>query len=83
MAQLTDQELQDFQAFRQEASQLAMSLGEIHFQRVLIDLELDKLKVAIQVNTAAQQEYLKELGKAYGDGSINVQTGVITPIEAN
>jgi len=83
MAQLTDQELQDFQAFRQEASKIAISLGEIHYQRTLIDLEIDKLKAAVQANASAQQEYMKQLGDKYGDGSINVQTGEITLLETN
>ena len=83
MAKLTDQELQEFQAYRQEASKIAVSLGEIHYQRTFLDLELDKLKAAVQVNASAQQAYLKELGEKYGDGSINVETGEITPIASN
>ena len=83
MAKLTDQELQEFQAYRQEASKIAVSLGEIHYQRTFLDLELEKLKAAVQANASAQQTYLKELGEKYGDGSINVETGEITPIQSN
>ena len=83
MAQLTEQELQDFQALRQEASKLAAALGEIHFQRVLINLELDKIEAAIAANASTQQALLKTLGEKYGDGSINLQTGEVTVIPAN
>lgn len=79
---LTEQELQDFKAFRQEANRLAAILGEIHYQRVLIDAELENLKAAIKANVVAQQEQLKKLGETYGDGSINAETGEITPIES-
>lgn len=79
---LTEQELQDFKAFRQEANRLAAILGEIHYQRVLIDAELDNLKAAIKANVIAQQEQLKQLGETYGDGSINAETGEIAPIES-
>ena len=83
MSKLTDQELQEFQSYRQEASKIAVSLGEIHYQRAFLDLELDKLKAAVQANASAQQAYMEELGKKYGDGSINVETGEITPIQSN
>lgn len=80
--QLTEQELQDFKAFRQEANRLAAILGEIHYQKVLIEAELENLTAAIKANVLAQQEQLKKLGEAYGDGSINAETGEIAPIES-
>jgi hypothetical protein len=80
---LTEQELQDFKAFRQEANRLAAILGEIHYQRVLIDAELENLKGAIKANVVSQQEQLKKFGETYGDGSINPETGEITPVAAN
>lgn len=80
---LTAEELQDFQAFRQEANRLASILGELHYQRTLIDLELDGVKEGIKGNTLAQQAQLKEFGTKYGDGSININTGEITVIPAN
>jgi hypothetical protein len=83
MAQLTQDELEQFRSFRQEANKLAGALGELHFQRTLIDLELDKIKAAVQANTGAQQDQLRQLGDKYGDGSINIETGEITAITAN
>ncbi len=81
--QLTAEELSQFQNYRTEANRLAAMLGEIHYQKTLIDLELDNLKVAIKSNVDTQQALMKTLGEKYGDGSINVETGEITPIEAN
>ena len=78
---LTTEELKEFQTYRQEAGRLAAILGEIHYQRTLIDLELDNLKKAIKSNVDQQQVLMKTLGEKYGDGSINVETGEITPIE--
>ena len=65
MAQLTQEELDQFKSFRQEANKLAGALGELHFQRTLIDLELEKIKAAVQANTAAQQDQLRQLGEKY------------------
>ena len=75
---LTAEELQDFQSLRQESTRLAAVLGELHYQKTLIDLELDNLKEAIKNLAIKQREQLKQLGEKYGDGSINPETGEIT-----
>ena len=75
---LTAEELQDFQSLRQESTRLAAVLGELHYQKTLIDLELDSLKEAIKNLAIKQREQLKQLGEKYGDGSINPETGEIT-----
>ncbi len=77
--QLTPEELKEFQGYRFETNRLASILGELHYQRTLIDLELENLKQAIKENARKQQANLKTLGEKYGDGSINVETGEITP----
>ena len=75
---LTPEELQQFQSLRQESTRLAAVLGELHYQKTLIDLELDNLKEAIKGLAISQREQLKQLGEKYGDGSINPETGEIT-----
>lgn len=77
---LSEQELQDFKAYRQEATRLAAVLGDLHYQRTLIDLELENVKGNVKENALAQQKLLKELGVKYGNGSINAETGEITPM---
>ena len=83
MAKLSEQELKDFQSFRQEANRLAAILGEIHYQKTLIDFELENVTAAIKANIAAQQAQLKELGEAYGDGTVDIKTGEISPVSAS
>lgn len=79
---LTPEELQEFKANRQEANRLAAVLGELHYQRTLLDLELESLKENVRTNALKQREHLKQLGEKYGDGSINPETGEISPISA-
>jgi len=79
---LTPEELQEFQNNRTEANRLAAVLGEIHFQRTLLDLELENLKEAIKANAIKQRNQLKQLGEKYGDGSIDPETGIITSVLA-
>jgi len=75
---LTPEELQEFQNNRQDATRLAAVLGELHFQRTLLDLELETLKEAIKMNAINQRDQLKELGAKYGDGTITPENGEIT-----
>lgn len=79
---LTSEELQEFQNNRQEANRLAAVLGELHFQRTLLDLELENIKESVKSNALKQREQLKKLGEKYGDGSINPENGEITPLSA-
>ena len=79
---LTPEELQEFQTGRQEATRLAAILGELHFQRTLLDLELENLKEAIKANALKQRDQLKTFGEKYGDGTINPETGDIAPLPA-
>lgn len=79
---LTPEELQEFQSNRQEANRLAAVLGELHFQRTLLDLELENIKESVKNNALKQREQLKKLGEKYGDGSINPENGEISPLSA-
>jgi len=79
---LTPEELQEFQANRQDATRIAAVLGELHFQKTLLDLELENLKEAIKTNAIKQREQLKQLGEKYGNGTINPETGEINSLSA-
>ena len=79
---LTPEELQEFKNHRTETNRLAAILGELHYQRTLLDLELENLKEAIKNNALKQQVQLRSLGEKYGDGTIDPETGEILPIPA-
>lgn len=81
-AVLTPEELQEFQAGRQEANRLAAVLGELSFQKTLLDAEIENVKAGIRASVIKQRELLATFGEKYGDGTINPETGEITPIPA-
>lgn len=80
--QLTAEELQEFKSYRFEANRLASVLGELHYQKTLIDLELENVKRAVGENSKKQQANLRALGEKYGDGTINVETGEIVSADS-
>jgi hypothetical protein len=77
---LTPEELQQFQDLRNGIYETISILGDLNYRKTLLDLELDSLKDTIKQNALKEREVLKEFGKKYGDGSINSQTGEITPV---
>lgn len=80
---LTEQELQEFQAHKQESNRLAALLGELHYQRILLDFEVEDVKESIRNISSKQREHLQQLGIKYGNGVINPQTGEITNLPSN
>ncbi len=79
--QLTAEELQQFQTVRNSIFETISILGELNYRKTLLEVELEALKVIIKDNATKEKVLLNEFGKKYGDGSINTETGVITPIQ--
>lgn len=81
--QLTEEELQEFKNYRFETTRLAAILGDLHYQKTLLEFELDNLKESIRENAKKQNELLRSLGQKYGDGTINPENGEIIPLESS
>lgn len=76
---LTKDELQQLEDFRKQAMDYAAILGELSYQEVLLSLDKVKLTDAIRELKEKERVLLDELGKKYGNGSINLETGEIQP----
>lgn len=79
--QLTPEELKQFQDLRTTIYETISILGDLNYRKTLLDLELDNLKETIKQNAVKERDMLKEFGRKYGDGSINSETGEITPLQ--
>ena len=77
---LTPEELKQFQDLRNGIYETISILGDLNYRKTLLELELDSIKGTIKDNAIKERDLLKEFGKKYGDGSINSQTGEITPV---
>lgn len=77
---LTEEELKEFQAIRADIYKTISILGDLTYQKTLLEFELGNLGEVIKQNAAKEKILLKGFGERYGDGSINVQTGEITPL---
>lgn len=77
---LSAEELQQFQDVRKSIYETIGILGDLNYRKTLIDFEIEKLNEEIKKNATQERVLLKQLGEKYGDGSINVETGEITPL---
>lgn len=77
---VTPEELQQLQDVRKAVYETISIIGELNYRKTLIDLELEAVKEAVKKNATQERELLSTFGKKYGDGSINPETGEITPL---
>lgn len=77
---VTPEELQQLQDVRKAVYETISIIGDLNYRKTLIDLELDAVKEAVKQNATKERTLLSEFGKKYGDGSINPETGEITPL---
>lgn len=74
---LTQEELQQLKDIRNQVLQLASTLGEISYQEVLLSMDRTKITDSIKEIRLKEQALFTEFGKKYGDGVVNIETGVI------
>lgn len=79
-AQLTAEELQQFQNIRESIYETIGILGDLTYRKTLLEFEIGELNNVIKQNAIKEKALLTEFGKKYGDGSINVETGEITTL---
>ena len=88
MAQLTTEELQSIKDLQSKYNQTIFEIGVAEAQRIALQEQVDKLEENKKqlVNDLAtieqkESELTKSLQEKYGTGSINPETGEITPIQ--
>jgi len=88
MAQLTTEELQSIKELQSKYNQTIFEIGVTEAQRIALQEQVEKLESNKKqlVNDLAtieqkESELTKSLQEKYGNGSINPETGEITPIQ--
>jgi len=77
MSKLEQKELQELKQSIAKPNQIATEIG----LRYIAYHSLDKLVDAFSEASKEQQEKVKEIEDKYGKGSLNIDTGEITPLE--
>ena len=88
MAQLTTEELQSIKDLQSKYNQTIFEVGVAEAQRIALQEQVDKLgenkkQLVNDLATIEQKEseLIKSLQEKYGTGSINPETGEITPTQ--
>lgn len=77
MSKLEEKELQELKQSIAKPNQIATEIG----MRVIAYNSIDKLVDAFNEASKEQQELMKSIEDKHGKGSLNIETGEITPLE--
>mgnify|MGYP007059401503 FL=1 len=77
MAKLEEKELQELKQSLAKPQQIAQEIG----MRVIAYNSIDELIDLHKESVKEQQQKIKEIEDKHGKGSLNIDTGEITPIE--
>jgi len=75
MGKITDQELQNINALKQQTMETVYALGELHYQKLSLDFALDDVKAKVKEQKAKEAQLLADLKTKYGNVNINIETG--------
>jgi hypothetical protein len=75
---LTHEELQQINLIKNDALEVASSLGELEYQKMVIELDQEQLKAEIKRIKQKEKEVFEEIRSKYGNVSINIETGEIS-----
>lgn len=88
MAQLTQEEIQQIKDLQSKYNQTIFEIGAAEAQLIVFQTNIEKLQEAKKglvsdLTTIEQKEseLIKSLEEKYGQGTINIETGEITPVQ--
>jgi len=78
---LTEEELQQLKEFQSREESLVLLFGQIAYQQQTLDEEQDKAIERKEKFEKERAEFATSLTSKYGNGTINIDTGEITPTD--
>lgn len=72
---ITKDELLRLETIKQEALEVASTLGELYYQKTILELQIEDQRAKVIQIRAKETELFNELQNKYGDVSINISTG--------
>jgi len=72
---ITNDQLQKFNLIRQDATEVASMLGELNFQKTVLDLAIQEQTEKIKDIKKMEAAFFQEIKEQYGEVQINLETG--------
>jgi len=78
---LTQEELQSLKDFQTREENLIVIFGQIAYQQQTLDEQQDQAIQEKEKFDKERSDFASSLTSKYGNGTINIDTGEITPVE--
>ena len=75
---VTPEELEELKAVRNEIDNQIITLGQIQYQRSLLDFQEERLKLYIIETKEKERDVTDKLTKKYGNVVVDIETGTIS-----
>jgi catalase (peroxidase I) len=72
---ITEDELAKLNLLKQDALEVASALGELNYQKTILELQIDDLTKKIKDIRSREFDFFQQLKDTYGTVSININTG--------
>ena len=80
---LNDEQIKKLDEFKQMNQALSFDIGQLTRQQWSIEAAIDDLKKSLDNTGKEEKEFMDELQKEYGNGSLSLETYEFTPEEKN
>jgi uncharacterized protein YnzC (UPF0291/DUF896 family) len=84
---LTEQEIQTIQDLRTQYANATAQMGQLAVERMLVNQQLkrlneleEKFQAEYLATQANEEKFAKDITEKYGNGDINLETGVFTAV---
>jgi hypothetical protein len=75
---LAQDEFDMLQNLKKEGTDIATALGELSYQQITIELQLDEQKNRLKVHKEKESIFFKAISEKYGNVVLNIDTGVMS-----
>jgi len=75
---VTPEELQELRSVRDETDSQIINLGQLEYQKTLIDLQKEAIKSAMLKSKEREKELSDRLMQKYGNVTVDIDTGIIS-----
>jgi hypothetical protein len=75
---LSEEEFSALQDIRKQALEVATTLGEVSYQKLMLENKIDEQKIKIKQIKQTETEFFDTLTKKYGDVILDIETGKLS-----
>jgi hypothetical protein len=76
---ITEQEFLALEEIRKQALEVATTLGEVGYQKLLLENKIDEQKIIIKQIKEKEKHFFESLNKKYGEVILDIETGNLSP----